>query len=210
MKRATTITGPASRSVQTPATSRQAAASASDFDAQLMLQLQAGDGEAAGALVRRNFQRVSRYIARIVRNPAVVEDLTHDVFLRVLRNPQGYQPKAKFSTWLYRIATNTALNHVDQAHVKRRANAGEDATTRLPAHGDTAPDHRLSLGELRAGVAAAISSLPIKQRVALTLFEYEEFSYEQIAVVLDSTVDAVRCQLRRARQALRDKLSSLT
>ncbi|MGD8452417.1 MAG: sigma-70 family RNA polymerase sigma factor [Phycisphaerae bacterium] len=182
----------------------------SDFDTQLMLQVQAGDTEAANKLVRRNFQRVSRYIARVVRNAAAVEDLTHDVFLRVLRNPQGYQPKAKFSTWLYRIATNAALNYVGQAHEKRRSDAGDEVTVRIPARGDSSPDHRLSLGELRAGVSAAISSLPIKQRIALTLYEYEEFSYEQIAIVLDSTADAVRCQLRRAREALRAKLSSLT
>lgn len=181
-----------------------------DFDAQLMLQWQAGNANAADALIRRNFDRVSRYVARLVRNPRAVEDLTQDVFLQVMRNGARYEPTARFSTWLYRIATNTALNHLNEAAVRRQRNLGDrDAEAVLPSGGGAAPDCRMSLDEIRAKVAGAIGQLPVNQRIALTLFEYEAMNYEQIAEVLESTVDSVRSLLRRARLTLRDQLADL-
>ena len=179
-----------------------------DLDTQLMLQVREGNVEAANLLVSRNAERVSRYIARIVRHPRAVEDLTQDVFLHVLKGAKRYEPTAKVSTWLYRIATNVAQNYLAQAYVKRqRASEGQDAE--IADRTEATPDRRMSLDELRDRVSAAIGGLPVNQRIALTLFEYEGLSYEQIATVLDSTVDAVRCMLRRAREALRAELRGL-
>jgi RNA polymerase sigma-70 factor (ECF subfamily) len=181
-----------------------------DLDTQLMLQVQAGSAEAANALIRRNFERVSRYIARIVRHPRYVEDLTQDVFLQVLKHAPRYEPAARFSTWLYRIATNTALNYLNQAYVRKQRDArGELPEPQIPDRVAAPPEQRISLDELRERIAGAISSLPVNQRVALTLFQYEELSYGQIAVVLETTVESVRCLLKRARDGLRAQLRGL-
>ncbi|MBU0639539.1 MAG: sigma-70 family RNA polymerase sigma factor [Planctomycetes bacterium] len=180
-----------------------------DFDTQLMLQVRDGNREAANALVRRNFERVSRYVARVVRQPRAVEDLTQDVFVQVLTHANRYEPTAKFSTWLYRVATNMALHHLDRARVRRRVAEPVGPDLDIADTSDAAPDVRMSLDELRDRVALAIGTLPAKQRVALTLFEYEGLSYEQTAAVLEVTVEGVRSLLMRARTTLRRKLIGL-
>lgn len=181
-----------------------------DFDTQLMLQVGQGDEQAAGMLVRRNFERVSRYMSRLVRNATLVEDLTQDVFLSVLAHAAEYEPRAKFTTWLYRIATNRALSHMRQASVRRQFGEAY-GSTRADEHEDAelTPDRKADVDELRRRVCEALGALPIKQRVALTLFEYENLSYEQISAVVDVTVEAVRSLLTRARAALRRDLAGL-
>lgn len=194
-----------------PAKSEARAESLADFDTQLMLRVREGSSEAANALVRRNFDRVSRYISRVVRDSRSVEDLTQDVFLQVHKSAQRYEPTAKFSTWLYRIATNIALNYLNQAYVKKRRDRNRDdyGEPEIADRADSSPERQFSLDELRDRVSAAVSALPIKQRIALTLFQYEELSYEQIASVLGTTVESVRCLLTRARAALRASLDGL-
>ena len=208
MPRISARTGAASKSLRAKPARRTPLAALADLDTQLMLQLGAGDTDAGNTLVRRNFDRVARYVARIVRDRHPVEDLTQDVFLQVFKVANRYEPTARFSTWLYRIATNAARNYLTQAYVKRRRSTVDDEPP-VPARGDTAPERQLSLDELRGRVAAALSSLPVNQRIALTLFEFEGLSYEQIAAVLETTVDAVRSQLKRARETLRPKLRGL-
>ena len=158
-------------------------------------------------LARRNGERVARFLGRIIRDPRVLEELTQDVFVRVLERARTYQPLAKFSTWLYRIATNVALDHLNKS--KHQPATLPDRAGNVPADAEFEPDTRVGLGELRARIGSAIESLPPNQRVALTLFEYEELSYEQIARVLEVSVDAVRCLLSRARTALREKLAAV-
>jgi RNA polymerase sigma-70 factor (ECF subfamily) len=181
-----------------------------DFDTQLMLQVREGAADASNMLLRRNFARVARYISRVVRDPRVVEDLSQEVFLQVLANAGRYEPAAKFSTWLYRIATNTALNHLNQAYIRRRAKEPSGVTIDVPDNRpETVPDRRMDLHELKNRVSQAVGELPIRQRIALTLSEYEELSYQQIAAVMEVTVEAVRCLLARARATLRRKLAGL-
>lgn len=178
---------------------------AADFDTQLMLQLRAGDKHAATALARRNLPRIARYIARIVRNPLAVEDLSHDVFVHVLSHAPRYEPTARFSTWLYRVATNVAIDYLRRN--KARPPSAADATPTPVEHGWlNQPEGVVFQKELQAAVGDALSRLPLNQRVALTLFELEDFSYEQIACVLDVTVDAVRSLLPRAKETLRREL----
>lgn len=210
MKDTGATTGIAASSLQTRAAIRARSAPLADLDTQLMLQVREGSAEAANALVRRNFERVARYISRVVRHPRCVEDLTQDVFVYVLKSAPRYEPTAKFSTWLYRIATNAARNYLNQACVrKQRAPDGETPALEPVDRSESGPEHRLTLSELRDRVSAAISSLPLNQRIALTLFQYEDLSYEQIAAVLDTTIEAVRCLLKRAREALREQLAGL-
>lgn len=180
-----------------------------DLDTQLMLQVKQGDVEAAAMLARRNGERVARFLGRLVRDPRVLEDLTQDVFVHVLENARNYQPLARFSTWLYRIATNVALDYLNKRKKRPGLLSTSDQAGDVPADAEFEPDRRVGLDELRARVGAAIELLPPNQRVALTLFEYEELSYEQIARVLDVTVDAVRCLLSRARTTLRERLAAV-
>jgi RNA polymerase sigma-70 factor (ECF subfamily) len=196
-----------------PSIARGADAALSDFDTQLMLRVREGDRESAELIIRRNFDRVSRFIGRMVRdrrggNP-IVEDLTHDVFLRILSSSSRYVPTARFSTFLYRVATNVALNYLDQAHLRYRASQAEDSEAVSSQAGEDAPDQQLATDDVRRAVQAAIRSLPTNQRLALTLFEYEGFSYEQISEVTDFTVEAVRALLLRARNRLRELLREL-
>lgn len=178
-----------------------------DIDTQLMLLVRQGDRDAANVLIHRYFDRVARYLGRVVRRPRAVEDLTQDVFLRVLSSAGEYEPSAKFSTWLYRIATNCAMTYFRRQSGRRSAPLEDDGAVPDPA--GAPPERRLDQKELKRAVATALESLPDRQRVALTLFEYEGLSYEQIAAVLDVSTDSVRSLLLRARAALRGKLSGL-
>lgn len=180
-----------------------------DLDTQLMLQAQAGNREAANALVDRNFARISGYISHLIGDRRQAEDLTQDVFMRALGPGQPYEPTAKVAVWLYRMATNAAFNYVKRPDTKRRA-AEPSADTWEPAdRRASAPDQIMDQAERRAQVAAALRDLPLNQRVALTLFLHGGCSYEQIGSVLDVTVESVRSMLRRARTGLRARLNGL-
>ena len=197
------------RRVSKPSAPQQTTSYLDDLDTQLMLQVRDGNREAANSLIRRNFSRISRYIARLVGYNRPVEDLTQDVFLQAITRAAHYKPTAKVTTWLYRIATNTSLNYLKQPSVKLLAAEPPEGALELPARAESAPERQVNLDELKAQVADAIAALPINQRIALTLFQYEDFSYEQIAIVLDVTVEAVRSLLMRARTTLRGKLAGL-
>jgi RNA polymerase sigma-70 factor (ECF subfamily) len=180
-----------------------------DLDTQLMLQVQGGDRDAAATLVRRNRDRIERYVFRLVRDARTAEDLTQDVLLQALSRADLYRPTARFSTWLYRVATNRALNYLKQAGRRQRAlEPAERALETAESH-EATPDRQMTLEELKQQVARAVDRLPFKQRIALTLFEYEDCSYEQIAAVLETTVEAVRSLLMRARTTLRSELHGL-
>ncbi len=204
MSRASTRAKP----VQQPSTAAAplAARALADLDTQLMLQAAAGDRDAANNLVRRNADRIARYIRRIVGRQRPVEDLTQDVFLRALSHAASYEPSAKVSTWLYRIATNVSLNYLKQSTNRRPAPAPPDGELEPADQNQPTPDRQMNLDEVKRQVAAAIGALPVNQRVALTLFQYESLSYEQIAAVLETTVEAVRSLLMRARTTLRREL----
>lgn len=179
-----------------------------DLDTQLMLAFRQGDRDAANSLVRRNFDRVTGFIGRMIRDPKAVEDLTQDVFLRVLTRAPEFEPRAKFTTWLYRIATNRALNYLRDRQVQARGlirTAVDFASDEF----ESEPARTLNIEELRERISTTIGTLPANQRVALTLFEFEGLSYEQIATVMDLTVESVRSLLTRARSALRKELGSL-
>jgi RNA polymerase sigma-70 factor, ECF subfamily len=197
-----------SRSAQAAAGDRalsRTSAAPADFDTQLMLRARAGDREAAGALIDRMRDRIARYVARLLHDARAAEDITQDVFVQALAHSDQFEPTAPVAPWLYRIATNLSLNYLKRAAVRRRTPSPQLALAQ--AH-DSAPppDRQLSLDELRAQVAVAVQALSANQRVALTLYEYENCSYEQIATVLNTTLEAVRSLLLRARRNLRRKL----
>lgn len=181
-----------------------------DFDTQLMLQVREGNAEAANELVRRNFARVARYVSRVVRDPRAVEDLTQDVFVKVLSHAREFEPRAKLSTWLFRVATNRALNFAKKQHNRRNTRSvGDFGSHELADDTVSAPELALGVDEIRRRVGDALGGLPMNQRAALVLFEYESLSYEQVASVLDVTIESVRCLISRARTALRERLAGL-
>jgi RNA polymerase sigma-70 factor (ECF subfamily) len=195
-----------SRPVAVSPRERPTANPLADLDTQIMLQVRAGNRDAAATLIRRNRERIARYLARLIRDPRTVEDLTQDVFLHALAHAGHFTPTATVTTWLYRIATNAALNYLKQPSVRRQAPEPAQGLWEIADQHEPTPERRLNLEELREHVLQALEHLPLNQRVALALFQYEDCSYEQIAAVLDVTVEAVRSLLMRARTTLRREL----
>jgi RNA polymerase sigma-70 factor, ECF subfamily len=189
------------------------AATIADPDTALMICVQRDDASSFGALLSRNRNVVVQYLARVVQNQAIADELAQDVFVRVYRSRHTYAPTAKFSTWLYRITTNVALNYFrdeqkHQNHIRLDMHDGE--RVRREVHDQTPLiDDRL-VGEEEAGqIRRAIRSLPPKQRAAVIMHKYEEMDYIEIATVLGCTPSAVKALMFRAYETLRGRLGHL-
>jgi RNA polymerase sigma-70 factor (ECF subfamily) len=177
-------------------------------DVRLMLAFRAGDAAAFETLFRRWSGPLLRFLERMVRDLATAEELVQEVFIRVHGARHRYQPEARFSTWLYRIATNLALNELRRP--RRRAphhSADAEDAPPLAAEGpraDAVADAR------RRGQAAqqALAELPENQRAALWLAAVEGLSYAEIAEALDVTEAAVKSLVHRARVALSERLGA--
>jgi len=187
----------------------------SDPDVRLMLDVQNGNRAAFDALMRKYYPRILNFIYRFVGNREISEDLAQEVFLRVYKSASRYRPKSKFQTWLYTIAKNACLNEV-------RRNKGlfrslddplypEDGefNQKLADQKDPAPDDDLIRKEKIRAIRGAINQLPEKQRIAVILRRYDEFSYKDIANTLNISDKAVKSLLNRAKENLRKRLASL-
>ena len=189
------------------------AAAALDYDAELMLRVKDGDGASFALLLEKYRASVTHFLYRMVQEQAVSEELAQEVFLRVYRSRETYEPTAKFTTWLFRIATHLALNWLrDQKNERgqeRLDESMEDAPAREVA--DRSPSveqsmvHRVKVEEVRRAVA----SLPEKQRAAVLMHKYEEMEYSQIAKVLSCSESAVKSLLFRAYETLRVRLAHM-
>ena len=185
-------------------------------DVQLMLDVKAGDDSSFDFLLQKYRSPLVNFLYRMVRDRATAEDLAQDVFLRVYRARKEYIPSAKLTTWLFRIATNLALNSLrDNRHEKMAvsldAPAGneEDSAPRdLPAR-EMRIDQRLLERDRVAFIQRAIARLPEKQRAAVLLHKYEEMDYTEIAKILDCTEAALKSLLFRAYENLRVQLTPL-
>lgn len=171
-----------------------------------MLQIARGDRDAAAQLARRNAPVVDRFIVRVLRDEHRREDVVQEVLIRVIEAAPRYQPTAKFTTWLYRIATNVALKHLT-ADKKTWTNADTEVLVNTPTETQSGPESSANAEEMRQKVVRALRLLPPPQRVALTLYQYEQLTYQQIADVMEVSVEAIRGLLRRARDTLRENLS---
>jgi RNA polymerase sigma-70 factor (ECF subfamily) len=180
-------------------------------DVELMLRVREGDTVSFGLLLERHRGPVINFLYRMVQERAVAEELAQEVFLRVYRSRATYEPTAKFTTWLFRIATHLALNWLrDQK--PERGNASLDCE--LPDGGlkqlsDSRPSvEQELLSEARLDeVRRAIHSLPAKQRAAVLMHKYSEMEYSQIAGVLNCSESAVKSLLFRAYETLRVRLA---
>jgi len=187
------------------------ATAALDVDAQLMLRVRDGDGASYSTLIEKHRSPVVHFLYRMVQDYAVSEELAQEVFLRVYRSRESYEPTAKFTTWLFRIATHLALNWIRDGKNERgqeRIDDDSEGSRNLQV-----PDKRPSIEQSLvyetklAEVRRAIAGLPEKQRAAVLMHKYEEMEYSQIATVLGCSESAVKSLLFRAYETLRERLA---
>ena len=188
-------------------------------DVQLMLDVKAGDEQSFALLLQRYRSPLVNFLYRMVRNREQAEDLAQEVFIRVYRARADYVPSAKFTTWLFRIATNLALNSVrDTRHQRMEisldapVNAdAEDGDERTLDVADKRPDIEQHLVEeaRKEMIRHAIDKLPEKQRAAVLLHKYQELDYGEIAKILACSESALKSLLFRAYESLRVELAPL-
>jgi len=188
-------------------------------DVQLMLDVKAGDERSFELLLQRYRTPLVNFLYRMVRAREEAEDLAQEVFLRVYRARKDYVPSAKFTTWLFRIATNLALNSVrDNRH--QRLEVSLDAPVTVDAEDgdekvlDIAEKHpnieQYMVEEARKKmIRHAIDKLPEKQRAAVLLHKYQELDYGDIAKILECSESALKSLLFRAYETLRVELAPL-
>lgn len=187
-----------------------------DSDLELMLRVSRGDAGSFELLLNRYRAPLFSYFVRMVRDEGLAEDLTQEVFLRVYQARERYQPDARFTTWLYRIATNLALNAIRHRRVEPVTLVpveGEDGEAvslldRLPDGRPTA-EHEMLESDRHRLIREAIRTLPEKQRVAVILHKYQGVDYRQIASALRVSESAVKSLLFRAYESLRERLQPL-
>jgi RNA polymerase sigma-70 factor (ECF subfamily) len=187
----------------------------SDPDVRLMLRAREGDQAAFTELVTEYQDRLIAVLTHLLRNRDAAEDLAQEVFLRVYRARRGYEPTARFSTWLFRIANNLARNRRRDAGRRKETAFGPDESEPLamqPSENLVAeksglmPTRLFDRTEMRSVVQGALETLNDTQRMVVLLHKFEEMSYNEIAAALELTPAAVKSLLSRARDNLRQKL----
>ena len=182
-------------------------------DAAIMLELRSGNMAAFDILLQKYRKPIIHFMYRMVHNQAVAEELAQEVFLRVYRSRETYRAEARFSTWLYRIATNLGVNHARDTRHERTASTiyldqTDDETGSTPDVADLTPgaETRMVQNERMAAIRDYVLALPDRQRTAVLMHKYEGMDYKQIGEVLKLSESATKSLLFRAYQTLRDKL----
>ena len=187
-------------------------------DVQLMLDVKAGDEASFELLLHRYRTPLVNFLYRMVRSREQAEDLAQEVFLRVYRAREDYVPSAKFTTWLFRIATNLALNSVRDTRYRKlevsidapisEAEDGDERTLDIPEKHPNIEQHLVEDAR-RKMIRHAIDKLPEKQRAAVLLHKYQELDYAEIAKILACSESALKSLLFRAYESLRVELAPL-
>ena len=182
-------------------------------DAEVMLRVKAGDQSAFDYLVQKYRRPLVSFMYRMARNTAVAEDLAQEVFLRVYRSRETYEASAKFTTWLYRIATNLAVNHArDTRHERPEVTVSldepdeETGTTLDVADGTVSAEEALVRRERMMAIRSRVEALPERQRLAVIMHKYQQMDYKQISEVLKLSESATKSLLFRAYETLREQL----
>jgi RNA polymerase sigma-70 factor (ECF subfamily) len=182
-------------------------------DAEVMLRVKAGDQSAFDYLVQKYRRPLVSFMYRMARNTAAAEDLAQEVFLRVYRSRATYEASAKFTTWLYRIATNLAVNHArDTRHERPEVTVSldepdeETGTTLDVADSTVSAEEALVRRERMAAIRGKVEALPERQRLAVIMHKYQQMDYKQIADVLKLSESATKSLLFRAYETLREQL----
>lgn len=186
---------------------------AMDQDLELMLRVRQGDADSFEVLLRRYRVPLVTFFVRMVRDSAQAEDLAQEVFLRVYQARHRYQPEARFTTWLYRIATNLALNAIRDRKGATTRNEfenenGESEAARVPDLRPTV-EQQLMQSDRERLIREAVELLPEKQCAAVILHKYQGVDYQQISKVLGVSESAVKSLLFRAYESLRVRLEPL-
>lgn len=183
-----------------------------ETDLDLMLRVRDGDAASFEVLLRRYRLPLVGYFRRMLRDHSLAEDLAQEVFLRVYKSRERYQPDARFTTWLYRIATNLALNAIrDRKDAISDSELGDGEGAIVERFVDTQPsvEERLVQREREGLIRQAVEALPENQRTAVILHKYQEVDYRQIATILKVSESAVKSLLFRAYETLRVRLEPL-
>ena len=182
-------------------------------DAEVMLRVASGDDPAFDYLVEKYRRPMVSFMYRMTHNQAVSEELAQEVFLRVYRSRQSYEASAKFTTWLYRIATNLAVNHARDTKHERPENTVNidepDADTGMTVDvADTGlnAEQIILRRERLAAIRSQVEALPERQRMAVLMHKYQNMDYREIAAVLKLSESATKSLLFRAYETLRETL----
>jgi RNA polymerase sigma-70 factor (ECF subfamily) len=182
-------------------------------DAAVMLELRTGNMASFDFLIQKYRKPIIHFMYRMVHNQAVAEELAQEVFLRVYRSRDTYRAEARFSTWLYRIATNLGVNYARDTRHERTASTvyldeTDSETGTTPDVADTTPGAETSLlrRERMNAIRQHVMALPERQRMAVLMHKYEGMDYKQIGEVLKLSESATKSLLFRAYQTLREKL----
>jgi len=181
-----------------------------DCDARMMLGAKRGDLGALDRLVEKHHGRVRHIVYRVVQDEAISEELAQEVFLRVHRHRERYEPTARFTTWLYQIANHVALNWI-RDHQYERQDERLDADSsylQLAGPGANIEDWLMLEVTIRA-VRSAVDELPERQRTVVVMHKFEELECEEIGRILGCSNQAVRSLLCRAYRTLRERLAPM-
>lgn len=198
----------------TPDSSNQGKGPMSDreVDQQLVERAQRGDKKAFELLVLKYQRKLERLLSRIIRDPAEIEDVAQEAFIKAYRALPNFRGESAFYTWLYRIGINTAKNYL--ISLGRRAPTStefdsEEAESFEEATGlrdINTPEAQLMTKQIAQTVNATIDSLPEELKTAITLREIDGLSYEEIAQIMNCPIGTVRSRIFRAREAVAEKL----
>jgi len=184
-----------------------------DLDALLMVRFREGDVGAFDQLFTRHTRAVINFAYRFVRNRSVAEELAQEIFLRVYEAGATYRAEAKFTTWLYRIATNVCLNEVRKPHLRAALDSEENASARFERSDavciPSIADRLLERQAVSRALRRSLEGLPQKQRAAFILNKYQELSYGEVAEIMKISEKAVKSLIHRAKETLAEKLKPL-
>ncbi|MEY3969446.1 MAG: hypothetical protein RL617_459 [Pseudomonadota bacterium] len=189
-----------------------------DTDQVLVARVQAGDRGAFDLLVSKYHRKVLRLVSRLVRDPAEVEDIAQETFIKAYRALPQFRAESAFYTWLYRIAVNTAKNYLSASNRRpipmsdlMKADDEDDSSmgSLEPSVDFQTPDSVLLSREIAKTVEQAMEALPADLRTAVMLREIEGLSYEEIAAAMNCPIGTVRSRIFRARDAIAEKLRPL-
>ena len=185
-----------------------------EIDQELVGRVQQGDKKAFDLLVLKYQLRVSKLVSRFLRNQSDVPDVVQDAFIKAYRALPNFRGDSAFYTWLYRIAINTAKNHLVAQSRKSPANSidvqdAEDYGASEWLKEYASPEREALTAELEKTIHQAMGDLPSDLREAITLREIEGLSYEEIAAVMDCPIGTVRSRIFRAREAIDSKLEPI-
>jgi len=182
-------------------------------DVDVMLRVKTGDESAFSYLVQKYRRPMVGFMYRLCHNPSTAEELAQEVFLRVYRSRTSYEPSAKFTTWLYRIATNLAVNHARDTRHERpentvRLDEPDQETGNTPdlADDSLSAEDQILKRERLAAIRSVVNALPERQRMAVVMHKYQQMDYKEIAGVLKLSESATKSLLFRAYETLREQL----